>query len=95
MRYFGLLTVKIILENTQAYERTNIMTFGFVDAFLLSVSSIFLKPSGNTMWKILIMRFVMVLKLQKLTVHIARIEDQSNALGRFTCNSKERLCTPT
>lgn len=32
------------------------------------------------MWKILIMRFVMVLKVQKLTVHVARIEDRSNAL---------------
>jgi hypothetical protein len=70
-----------------------ITIFGFV-ARLWSVSSIFLKPYGNTMWKILIMRFVMVLKLQKLTVHVARIEDNSNALGHFMCNSKEQLCTP-
>jgi len=40
------------------------------------------------------MRFVMVLKLQKLTAHVAWVEDQSNALGRFMCNTKERLCTP-
>jgi hypothetical protein len=33
--YSGLLTVKTILENTQAYERTYIAIFGFVDKIFI------------------------------------------------------------